>query len=319
MKPDSLILLQEPINPNAQELWNKYVNKSDRLAIVGASGWVGRTAIALAIQSKTPFAAFGSKRQNISVLGESVSIFANDTKEILKFSPTVIIDAAFLTREKVEQVGLRKYIDTNQALIEQSKTLARITSLTSYLGFSSGAAHTLGNFKSFNLEENPYAALKREYEMALQSIYSEGYPISIARLWSISGAFVSKPDLFAFTNLIRQAFNGAISIQSGDKVFRRYSSIEDVISLAIASSRTDQSKFDMTFDSGGQRIEIGELARDIRNIVNPSAEITRENAAGLLIDDYCSNNADWLARLKHFKLKPDSLDNQIMRTAAGMI
>jgi nucleoside-diphosphate-sugar epimerase len=298
------------IRPEALVIFRNALQPSDRILISGGSGWFGNTAIAMTKTANLPYMVTGSTARNLILDGDKEKIESHHIAKIAAFKPTVVIDAAFLTREKVAVLGPDKYVEINRSLIKISLEMAGLSSVRKYVGFSSGAAFHLAGQNSFSLADNPYAALKRSYEEQMLEIdHSLGAEISIPRVFSVTGAYVSKPELFAFSNLIIQARSGVMEIHSKNKIFRRYSPVEDIIALAVAQAKQENG---VIFDTGGEMLEIGELANQIKRELYPDALIRRELSPSLPVDDYQSDNTQWSRIASLHGLDQASISEQIM-------
>lgn len=310
---DNVLIMGSQIRRDAQNLWDKAFQANDRILVTGAKGWFGRTALAMASNSGLDFLATGSKGSTFKIDETGFSIEEQDLTVIEGFQPTVVIDGAFLTRERLSEVGHNNYISTNQKLIEDSISIAKLPSVRKYLGFSSGATVHLAGLKDFSLEGNPYGALKRDFETKLSQLRGElAADISIARVWSVTGSYNTKPGSFAISDLIRQARTGGIIIRAPHSVFRRYCAIEDV--LAIGLQKNDPFS-QVIFDTGGQMVELQELAAVIRDVVNPDAKIFREFDESLKPDSYHSDGNQWDSLVNQSGLTIDSLRSQVNRMA----
>lgn len=301
------------IRHEAQELWLNNLLSDDRVLVTGAAGWFGRTAIAMTREAGLELLATGSKDQQIEIGGQSQAVHAQSLDVISAFKPTVVIDTAFVTRERLPILGHKTYIETNQKLIDQSLAIAALPSVRKYIGFSSGATMHLAGHTSFSLEENPYAAQKRIYESKISEIAANlQSDISVARVWSVTGSYCTKPDSFAFTNLIAQARSGRIDIRSKHLVCRRYCSVEDVLALALMPLGLGSQT---VFDTGGDLIDLSALAQMMVEVVNPTAKIHLQLESGLPSDDYHSDNKDWERLVGLGLLGEDSIREQIARVA----
>jgi nucleoside-diphosphate-sugar epimerase len=301
------------IRREAQELWLKNLRSDDRVLVTGAGGWFGRTAIAMTRKSGLTLLATGSKDQQIEIDGQDQSVQAQSLEIIAAFKPTVVIDTAFVTRERLPILGHKTYIETNQKLIDQSLAIAALPSVRKYIGFSSGATMHLAGHASFSLEENPYAAQKRIYESKIFEIARAlDCDISVARVWSVTGSYCTKPQAFAFTDLISQARLGLIEIKAKHLVYRRYCALEDVLALAMLPSAPGGNPI---FNSGGDLIELGELAKIVVDLVNPNAEIHRQIDPQVTPDDYHSDSGDWGELVQSAELARDSISEQVTRVA----
>ena len=302
------------IRHEAQELWLNNLRSGDRVLVTGAGGWFGRTAVAMTRESGLALLATGSKNQQIEIDGQSQAVQAQDLAVIAAFKPTVVIDTAFATREMHLVLGHKGYVETNQKLIDQSMAIAVLPSVRKFVGFSSGVTMHLAGQKSFSLEENPYAAQKRIYENRLEKLANSlEIDASIARVWSVTGCYFTKgAAAFAFTDLIAQAKLGLIEIKAKHFVYRRYCAIEDVLALCLLP-RVSGSK--TIIDTGGDLIELSELAKLVVDLINPHADIIREVDPGLPADDYHSDAKDWNKLQKLVGLPSDSISNQVIRVA----
>jgi nucleoside-diphosphate-sugar epimerase len=173
----------------------------------------------------------------------------------------------------------------------------------------------LAGHASFSLEENPYAAQKRIYESKISEIAANHQSdISVARVWSVTGSYCTKPRAFAFTDLIAQAKLGLIEIKAKHLVYRRYCALEDVLALAMLPSAPGGNPM---FNTGGDLIELGELAKIVVGLVNPNAEIRRQIDPQLTPDDYHSDSKEWGELVQSAKVTNDSISDQITRVSGG--
>jgi nucleoside-diphosphate-sugar epimerase len=303
------------IRQEAQELFLNNLRSDDRVLVTGAAGWFGRTAIAMTGGASLELLATGSKDQKIEIDGQSQAVHTQTLEIILAFRPTVIIDSAFVTRERLPVLGHKAYIEANQKIIDESLAIAAMPSVRKYIGFSSGATKHLAGHSSFSIEENPYAAQKRMYESKISEITANlQSDISVARVWSVTGSYCTKPQTFAFTDLIAQAKLGLIEIKAKHLVFRRYCALEDVLAIAMLPTAPGSNPI---FDTGGDLIELGELAKRVVNRVNPNAEIRRQIDPGLPSDDYYSDSEDWDGLLQSADLAKGSISEQVTRVAGS--
>lgn len=302
------------LNPSAQNLWDQSLTSDDRVLITGASGWFGQTAANL--MAGQPSLLLASQTRSIPSLGKNLFVNAYDPKLVRDFSPTVVIDCAFITRERIKDFGLPNYISQNQLIQKQFVELVSSPSVRRYVSFSSGAAVYPADAILRTIEENPYGYLKREAELQMESVSSElGKPGVIARAWSVSGAFITKPKSFAFTDFISQALQGKVHIKATNPVFRRYSAIEDL--LAVSLAETTQGSFSI-LNSEGPLVEMAELARQIVSVINPAATISRARPLPGIEDNYFTDTHQWSKLETLHQFKPLDLKSQILSTFKGM-
>ncbi len=284
-------------------------NELDRVLVMGASGWFGREALNLAKSRNAQVMAVGSSEREISFEGSKVHIQKYDLETIKKFAPKIVFDTAFITRERIAEIGFQNYVNLNLELIQKSIELATLSTVETYIGFSSGATKHLAGQKNFTLEDNPYAFLKNEFENRIIEIaHSANSKMAICRAWSVSGVFCQKPEIYAFSNMVRQAVQGEIFIKAGHPVYRRYSSVEDALLLSMEFAQKGSPTI---FDTGGDLVEIEDLAKRIANVVNPRAKIYRSQNTGDEIDNYHSDGLEWKSMIYRSSITETTLDDQV--------
>jgi hypothetical protein len=69
------------------------------------------------------------------------------------------------------------------------------------------------------------------------------------------------------------------------------------------------------FNTGGDLIELGELAKIVVDLVNPNAEIRRQIDPQLTPDNYHSDSKEWGELVQSAKVTNDSISDQVTRVA----
>lgn len=276
-----------------------------RALVLGASGWFGRTTLALlqqtGVEAVLPFA---QSTRDIQVDGSDVRVFAFDTQLAKDFAPTHIIDCAFLTREKVSQMGVVPYVQGNLRIIEELLGCIMFDTVQAVVSFSSGAA-TGGNL---GLSEDPYGNLKRFQETLLHLIDVQSQCcVVVPRVWAVSGAYVQKVEAFAFSDLLQQASRGEVIIRSRRPVVRSYALIDDVIAMALISTFRRKSRF---FDTGGEEIELSPLVSRMCSVLDISPRISRDPVEGPA-DSYASTSDSWFELAAELNYEFAGLNEQI--------
>ncbi|EHB49734.1 NAD-dependent epimerase/dehydratase [Mycolicibacterium rhodesiae JS60] len=304
------------VSPGAKALAKRALSDDDRILITGATGWLGRTAVDLLAPLGLPTLTLASWARKIRVGACEIDCRAWDEREVAAFEPTVVIDCAFLTRGWATRMPLTEYVETNRILTERLIYATHLPSVRLALTVSSGAAVHPHDAMDGAIGDNPYGYLKREAEHRLaDAAASSGAVPIVVRAWSISGAHVQKPKAYALGSMIEDAHEGAIRITSHHKVFRRYVLAEELLALGIAEGGVGCA----TIDSGGELVEMAELASRIAAVVRPDAKITRGNVDPHKEDRYHSDGQDWEKRCQKWGLVGESLDRQIEITARGVL
>lgn len=288
----------------------------DRLVVTGASGWLGRTALDLLAPLGLPTLAVASRTRTIRVGDFEIGCSSWDDREVAAFAPTVVLDCAFLTRGRVADMPLGEYVAANRTLTERLVYAAQLPGVRLALTISSGAAVHPHDALDGPIEDNPYGYLKREAEHRLTQAAAESGTIPVVtRAWSISGAHVQEPQGYALGSMIRDADVGAIRIMAHRPVFRRYVLAEELLAVGIAEGGVGPA----TIDSGGELVEMAELAARIAAVVRPDAVISRDVVDPDDPDRYHSDGQDWERRCRRWDLASETLDRQIEITARGVL
>jgi nucleoside-diphosphate-sugar epimerase len=290
----------------------------NRVIVFGANGWFGRTAIDLLESAGFSSLYLGTKNSSIQVGRHKVSIEKFDIERAKKFEPTVIFDFAFLTREKVARFGPDVYRALNKELSRNAIELLKIDTVGHLISTSSGAAVYPVDARAAGYLSNPYGFLKREFEVELAELSSAlAKSITVPRVWSVSGAFVTRPRDYAFSDLIYQAlFEGDIKVSSASPVLRRYSSISDVLSICLAIN-DDRRGFNL-FDTGGTLVSLEQLAHLIQKLVAPGKEVIASINDYAKADKYYSDDNDWQRLCKELSYNPQDLKTQILEVADNL-
>ena len=289
---------------------------NDRVLVTGASGWLGRTALDLLAPLGLPTLAVASRARIIRVGDCEIECRVWEDREVAAFAPTVVLDCAFLTRDRIADMPLGYYVAANRTLTERLVYATQLAGVRLALTISSGAAVYPHDALDRRVEHNPYGYLKREAEHRLAQAAAESGAVPVvARAWSISGAHVQKPQGYALGSMILAAASGAIRITARHPVFRRYVLAEELLALGIAEGSVGPA----TIDSGGELVEMAELAARIAAVVRPDAVISRDEADPREPDNYHSDGQDWEMRCQRWDLASASLGRQIEITARGVV
>lgn len=277
-------------------LGSDWIRPSDRILVLGAGGWFGKTLVA-SLHTDTPRLLLSSRD------GPGHELWNPTVVE--KFAPTVVANFAFRTRDKLPLLGPAKFEEENLQLINQMAFSLKIQSVRMGLTISSGAV--LDAFAG--REPDLYSELKALEEKVAQSLSGQGKNIVVARVFSVSGPFVSRVSDYAFSDLVSQAIQGRIEVKSDRRTFRRYVSVSDVLEVALRTANLGSA----LIESGGELIELEELAELIRDLVNPDAEVhVRKNRSDLDQDFYASDNSSWTDSIQRLRFVAKTTREQIL-------
>lgn len=299
------------------DVLSRLVSPDVRLSISGGTGWLGLAFLsdlssALGDRLGDQVLVFGSRARSVELAdGRIVAARAWNLADVADFGTTHVLHLAALTRDRLPAIGTADFIRTNESLTASAEQALRLPTVRGLLHTSSGAAVRAP--AGATAAADPYGVLKRVEETALARAGAEvRKPVVTCRVWSVSGAQMSKPDLLALGSLIQAAQGGEpIVVRSARAVWRRYVDAGELLTVGLAALLSGES---VTFDSGGPLVEVGGLADCVRQTLNPALEIRRpERDSGC--DDYWSrsNATEQLAQRFGVRLSP--LAEQIRRTA----
>lgn len=289
----------------------------NQIAISGASGWLGNQTIEV-IEKIAPAESpllFTSNGREIVLRDKG----QRKTQSFLESQPPASLEGfihlAFLTRDKVETTGPKDFISTNLSLISKACQIIESSKPKWVVTVSSGAIldRSSGNLES-NIESNPYGFCKRVEEVLItQSAQKVGANLVIGRLWGASGQLMPPNSAYALSDFIISARKEKlINIKSGGKVFRRYLDAGEFMEVLIKAAISGKS---LTINSGGPRVEIGDLAElvsehfhDVRIQRPPSLE---------QIDDYYPPGDEFENLAGELGIELASLKSQVSRTVKG--
>lgn len=273
--------------------------KADRVLVLGAGGWFGQTMLDLMPPSVPVLAIARSARGKFAVW---------ETNEVAAFAPTAVVNFAFLTRERVDIDGEAAFRLVNEELTRRFLWASQLPSVRTVLTTSSGAAVTE--------PQSPYGELKRAEEKFAMDLVTASRAVVVARVYSVSGAYVRRPHDYAFSDFILQAQEGSVHVLADRPVFRRFVGVDDVLTVTMGLGLRGWSGL---IETGGELIELGRLAQRIISIVNPSAKLSRSAQTSDQPSVYASDNVSWSQACADMGHRPAGLDAQIRNTASGLV
>lgn len=239
------------------------LEKFKKIVVTGSTGWLGKEAISLLKHSLgAKFAqrvtcVSGSKGTSRNSLKDSTITWHEFTQLT---SVDLLIHLAFLNQEKSLEIGLAKYIETNQKITNDVSLFLAKNPGCYVLNASSGAAE----FYSPNLESlNPmsvYSALKLQAE---EQYLENPHLASLInmRIWNITGENISPNSPFLIVDLIRQVKEtGKIHIFGNSQSTRMFVDAQEMLLLFLYSLERDRR---ITIDSGGVLTTFENLAKEI--------------------------------------------------------
>jgi len=285
--------------------------RNERLVVTGSSGWFGRTLVDQLITAHIPFICLGSHERLEIFSGRKIRVRSFNRAVIREFSPTLVADFAFLTREKVASMTPQEYLSINKKLTSEAIELLALESVKGIVTVSSGASvHEFGNSQQYSSSQL-YGQLKRDAEIKFAAAATSLNKSWVnLRAWSVSGQFVTNLQGYAFSKFIFEAVNlRRIEINSSNLVFRRYVDVGDLIRVGLELVLEAESRW--TLDSGGELVELEQLAHRIFGVLSLAPRIVVRRSSSAPVDDYFSRSSDWENTCRKIGFKPKSLERQI--------
>lgn len=235
------------------------------IAVTGATGWFGATALdllysALGKDAPRRVLAYASSERSVRVQdGRRVEIRPLSELACESSDVDVVLHFAYLTRDKVAELGVQQYVAANIAIT--TTVLGAIDRLRprGVVVTSSGAVYGPGRRLVHDAMGDPYGALKRLDELAFRAACDEvGAACVVPRVFSVAGPRMTKPERYALGSMIAMArAGGPIVVRADRPVVRSYCGVDEVVALAMSEASRGVSS---TFDTGGHVVEMAELA-----------------------------------------------------------
>jgi nucleoside-diphosphate-sugar epimerase len=277
------------------------VSKS-AIIISGASGWLGKQLLTNYLLEQNLevdlITAISSSKHQIQIQDKIVTT-SQFSKEKINVDPELYYDFAFLTREKIINIGPKEYMEKNLQIIESSSNLIAKLRPKKVILASSGAIYSPKNRN----QEDLYGKLKKLQEEKIHEICNKiGIDLIISRIFNLSGRGLDKTNTFAISNLIKAALTETtIVINSTVKTTRRYCDISEFLDLLVTLANSD---YQGIFDSGGKKIEIRDLAQlVVKTLKSNSSILAPDLDSKIEPDNYFSNSNEYEKLLKLYKNK----------------
>jgi nucleoside-diphosphate-sugar epimerase len=241
-----------------------------RAVVTGASGWVGRAFIAHFKSLYGPdwsrrVSLFGSTGYALEFEGASLEVKALGGICAKDVQDADVFHLAFLTPEKVNQVGEEVFRETN---IEIDRVL--VDAMTagpprSLFVASSGAAALATSANSYH--QYGAAKLRQEATMFEWGDLND-IPVFCGRIYNLAGPHLIKPQTYAIGSFITQALeNRRIVVEAKVPVYRAYLHIMDLCKLASRAADA-RLRLSRPVDLSGPLItEIQEVAEAVASVL----------------------------------------------------
>ena len=302
-----------------------YLRGDETFAVTGASGWLGRTALDLLarVLGEEAFLAqvngFASTAKSVGLRG-GLEVPLRPLSALVDHDhpPTHILHFACLTRDRVADMGVGPYVQGNLGITGVVLDAVQRYRPRGILVASSGAVYAPDGGFAVDVARNPYGSLKYQEELLLRRAAGDvGARSVVARVFSVSGAYMTKPELYVLGDLVLRALAGSpLVLRATGRVYRSYCAAADVVTLALACLLDESGPPDTVFDSGGTVVEVGQLAERVCGALGmPVTLIERSIGTDVAPDRYVGDLDQMATLASEHGLPLKSLGDQILETA----
>lgn len=305
----------KPVREASRRLVEASLRTGDRVLVTGAGGWFGLTIAALFDGLQQDVMYVTRRPRTLDFMSGKVAAVAWDWEAVTSFAPTVVIDCAFILRDFIEDMPFQEYVTSNALLTSQMLQVAGLPSVSNLIYVSSGASVHPVDATITGLVDNPYGHIKRTTELTLAAFAKENAKVAtVLRPWSLSGSLVTRPDRYAFSDLITQVNSGNVEIRAGHQVLRKYVGVDDFFAVGLDAARRGVP----VLNSGGDLVEFEELARTMSSVLSQPINLERNHVSGLPADDYYSQDSSWNSACHAANFIPATLAEQISHVAISL-
>lgn len=296
-----------------------------RIVIVGAGGWIGRSALEMlhaalgAEEFSRRVVCFGSSARDLSLADGSLVAQAPLAQlAALPPRPSLVLHLAFLTKDKVAGMAEADFIAGNRQISDLVvDSLDRIGADRLFVASSGAAAFAEDPVAAADLRL--YGRLKRDDEnrFAAWAGTAPGRRAAIGRLYAVSGPFINKPETYALADFILAALaNRPVVVRAPVPVYRSYVAVRELVSLVFADLLACEAPAVLRFDTGGEPLELGALADKVADVLGGRAE--RASIGEGPANRYVGDHGNWLQLLADHALDHVPIERQIAETAAWL-
>lgn len=287
-----------------------------KILLTGASGWIGRETISIL---KPILGDEFSSRVTMAGSRDAIIVVDEHTHHVQRLQDIstdqkfdVVIHLAFLTQDRVIELGADEYSRQNRDLTSTVYHLCQKTNAEYVFLASSGAADPQVWADYEDPSKKLYGQLKMDEEELFQTL--EGAFVEVGRIWSISGGQIQKPQKYALGDFIIQAKStGDIEMHTAKPIERAYVDAGEMMKVFILNLLKGGTGI---IDSGGFQTSLQNLARLVLNEFHPEGNLVLPNESSTGGGDiYVPNVVPFNHLAQTLGVDLSSLEEQIRTTA----
>lgn len=291
-----------------------------RMAILGASGWVGMALLDKALAAGIAperLRLFTTRPRLITIRGLALQTEAIDEAGPLGEGDWLVFHAAITGADRVEGGDPVEVRRRNDALMEAAFSLMDGSDIRRLVMVSSGAAHRPGEGSP---AKTAYSRLKRDQEMAvLDWSRRTGQAVLLPRIFNLGGPYINNVRNYALGDFILSlAQTGRVAIGAADPVWRTYVHVLEMAQVLLDMA-LDPAEGGEPFDiAGSEDVELVYLAKRVAEVMDLPAVIDRPPPAGGDGDFYVGDGRRYQAALAAQGSAPALLTEIVADTVAWL-
>jgi nucleoside-diphosphate-sugar epimerase len=251
-----------------------------RIAITGATGWFGRTTLELLYQALGDSAssrveAYASSARTLRLTsGRTVEVRPLESMPQGSEPLDTVFHFAFLTREKVQSMGLANYLAGNLGITSTVLRALDARRPKQLIVTSSGAVYDPHGGLANDFQGNPYGTLKVQDEAVFRSASADlGINCVIPRVFSVAGPYMTHAAHYALGDMIAAATAGSpIIVKATRPVLRSYCGVDEIIAVSFWAAHHHQ---ELVFDTAGHEVEMAQLASAVSQTFGSTSPVQR--------------------------------------------
>ena len=301
------------------------------MAITGATGWVGKTALHELQRLLAPdvfrqqVLAYASKPGLLSTTAyghdQAFDYPVHPLAELPEHAKQepfgYLFHGAFFPRSGLDAVGVDAYIAINREITGLVCKAIVHSPGVRVVNISSGAAaafdHTVPATED-QIAANPYGALKYEEEVRIRELTAS----LILRIYTLSGRFMTNPEIYALGDfLLKARDNSQIILKARNRVVRGFGHAGNITASAWAWLAGSHPPLEAPLATVSEETDLTSLAQRVSRLFSLPEPVSSVDPA-LTANVYSSDPSPFLDFLSTYGLSPLTLDEQITDTAAGL-
>ena len=251
--------------------------------VFGSTGWIGKNFInRLSDEDCTIFLFSHKKSRKLNINNTIYESRPIQEALDLNLQNVVLIDLAFPTKEKINNLGDEEYINQILELEKIKKDFLIKNQISDVFLSSSGAVYKADNLYAHHK--------KKQEEFYIKSAKQQNFSLFIGRIFASIGPFYNKEEHYAFSSFMNSALNGeTIYIKSSNNVERSYVYIPNLIEFVLDSFLQNNKIRTQIFDAVQINYEIRELAKIVADTYNvkiqDNSQFKKKNEADIYVSD----------------------------------